>query len=157
MSNTDVNNRYICFNLGPQEYAVPLLSIKEVIGMPEITAVPQSPKHFLGIMNLRGNVISVVDLRAKIGLKPTNSEETAVMIFDLGNFFLGVVVDKINSVVSIHPTEISDKPMMESIASTEYIQNVYRNKDRLVLLISIEKALSLDEKNIFINNSAKAA
>lgn len=151
------NNRYICFNLGAQEYGVPLLAIKEVIGFPEITPIPQSPKHFLGIMNLRGSVISIVDLRLKIGLKPEKSEEIAVMILDLGEYYLGAVVDKINSVISINPDELSEKPVMDNAQNTEYIQNVYRNKESLVLLISIEKALSLEDRNILVNKTAKAA
>lgn len=137
--------RYICFNLGSQEYGVPLLSIKEVLGLPEVTAIPQTPNHFLGIMNLRGNVISVMDLRAKIGLKSPNTDETSVMIFDLGNYMLGVVVDKINAVIIIEDSEISERPMLEANKSTDYIENVYRNKDHLVLLISISKALSLED------------
>ena len=137
--------RYICFNLGSQEYGVPLLSIKEVLGLPEVTAIPQTPSHFLGIMNLRGNVISVMDLRAKIGLKSSNTDETSVMIFDLGNYLLGVVVDKINAVIIIEDSEISERPMLEANKATDYIENVYRNKDHLVLLISISKALSLED------------
>ena len=63
--NNKNSNRYICFNLGAQEYGVPLLSIKEVLGLPEVTPIPQCPNYFLGIMNLRGKVVSVMDLRTK--------------------------------------------------------------------------------------------
>lgn len=151
--------RYICFNLGDQEYGVPLLSIKEVLGLPEVTAIPQTPSHFLGIMNLRGNVISVMDLRVKIGLKPQDTPETSVMIFDLGNFLLGVVVDKINAVISIAETDISERPVLESNKSVDYIENIYRNKESLVLLISIAKALSLEDHNVLaqMQNKQKAA
>ncbi|MEQ1723555.1 MAG: chemotaxis protein CheW [Pseudobdellovibrio sp.] len=151
------SNRYICFNLGTQEYGVPLLSIKEVLGLPEVTPIPQSPSHFLGIMNLRGSVISVMDLRAKIGVKTTNTEETSVMILDLGSYLLGVVVDKINAVLTINDNDISERPIIESTKSADYIQNVYRNKDQLVLLISISKALSLEDHSILTNQIAKAA
>lgn len=151
--------RYICFNLGEQEYGVPLLSIKEVLGMPEVTSIPQTPSHFLGIMNLRGNVISVMDLRVKIGLKPTNTTETSVMIFDLGHYLLGVVVDKINAVITIPENEISERPVLESNQSVEYIENIYRKNDDLVLLISIAKALSLEDKNVLtqMQSTQKAA
>jgi purine-binding chemotaxis protein CheW len=151
------NNSYICFNLGPQEYGVPLLSIKEVLAMPELTPVPQSPSHFLGIMNLRGQVISVMDLRIKIGLKAASTEETAVMIVDFGNYLLGVVVDKINSVIAINEKDISEKPHIEATKAADYIQNIYRNKSQLVLLISIEKALSLTDLNLLNTKQAKAA
>lgn len=151
--------RYICFNLGSQEYGVPLLSIKEVLGFPEVTPIPQTPKHFLGIMNLRGNVISVMDLRVKIGLSSENTEETSVMIFDSGHYVLGVVVDKINSVISIAEADISERPVLESNASTDYIEHIYRSKDQLVLLVSIARALSLEDQEVLthIEQQQKAA
>ncbi|MBY0553319.1 chemotaxis protein CheW [bacterium] len=151
------SNRYICFNLGAQEYGVPLLSIKEVLALPEVTPIPQSPNHFLGIMNLRGNVISVMDLRIKIGVKSANTDETSVMILDLGSYLLGVVVDKINAVLTLNESDISERPILESTKSTDYIENVYRSKDQLVLLISIAKALSLEDQTHLSNQTIKAA
>ena len=61
--------RYLSFSLGSEDYAIPLLSVKEVIAVPEITPIPFTPSHFLGIMNLRGQVISIIDLRSKLGIK----------------------------------------------------------------------------------------
>ena len=101
------NMRYLCFDLGNREFAIPLLSAKEVIGIPEVTAVPQSPSHFLGIMNLRGNVISVLDLRLKLSIKPVTSEENTIIILDLGDYNLGVVVDRVNSVQTVEKDKIS--------------------------------------------------
>jgi purine-binding chemotaxis protein CheW len=86
-------NRYLSFSLGTEEYAIPLLAVKEVIAMPEFTSVPYTPSHFLGIMNLRGQVISVMDLRKKLGIKPGSTAETAVIICDLSPLCIGVVVD----------------------------------------------------------------
>jgi len=151
--------RYICFNLGSQEYGVPLLSIKEVLGFPDITPIPQTPNHFLGIMNLRGHVISVMDLRVKIGLKSANTPETSVMILDIGQNLLGVVVDKINAVISINDTDISERPVLESNKATDYIENVYRHKEQLVLLVSIAKALSLEDHAVLsqVQQHQKAA
>jgi purine-binding chemotaxis protein CheW len=149
------SNRYICFNIGEQEYAVPLLSIKEVLGLPEITSIPQCPPHFLGVCNLRGNVISVVDLRVKIGEKPKNTDETSVMILDLGHYMIGVVVDKINAVLTIKEEEVSEKPIIESNRSTDYIQGIFKQKDQLVLLIS--KILSIEDHNMLSKQIKVAA
>lgn len=115
------NSRYLCFNLGKEEFAIPLLSIKEVIGIPEITSVPQSPSHFLGIMNLRGQVISVMDLRQKLGIKNSKTDETSVIILDLGANQLGVVVDQVNSVQLLTKEEISEKPVVDNSKVHEYI------------------------------------
>lgn len=144
-NNNTNSNRYICFNLGNQEYGVPLLSIKEVLGLPEVTPIPQCPNYFLGIMNLRGKVISVMDLRTKIGLKTQNNSETSVMILDLGEQLLGVVVDKVNAVITINGKDITEAPKMEETKATDYIENVYRHNEQLILLISIAKALSIED------------
>jgi len=144
MITTD-NNRYLCFNVASEEFGIPLLNVKEVIGYPDITPVPQTPPHFLGIMNLRGNVISVLDMRLKIGQKATKSDETTVMILDLGGFNLGVVVDCVNSVIAVQAEQLSPRPVIESSKNTEYISNVYRRDDRLILFIDIAKALSVDD------------
>lgn len=140
-------SRYLCFKLAGEEYAIPLLSVKEVIGMPETTPVPQTPPHFVGIMNLRGSVISIMDLRLKLGHKASKTEETTVMILDLGDSNLGVIVDEVNSVLSISEEEVAPKPVIDSAKPTDYIRGVFKHSDRLVLLIDIAKALSLEDRS----------
>ena len=139
-------DRFLSFSLGTEEYAIPLLSVREVIAMPEITPVPQTPAHFLGIMNLRGQVISVMDLRAKLTIKPNPSAETAIIICDLKPSSVGVVVDSINSVLSPSAEEISERPEIQSSRATEYIQGVFRHQDRLVLLLDVGKTLNLQDQ-----------
>lgn len=138
-------NRYLCFNLGSEEFAIPLLDVREVIGLPETTPVPQAPSHFIGIMNLRGKVLSVMDLRVKLGIKPAASAETAVVIIDIGEIQLGVVVDRINSVHSFEASEIDNKPVLESKAA-DAVSGVVRKEERLVLMLNIAKALSVEDK-----------
>ena len=103
-------DRYLSFNLGVEEYAVPLLAVREVIAMPEYTPVPYTPPYFLGIMNLRGQVISIMDLRQKLGVKPLQQAETTVIICDLGGASIGVVVDSVNTVLSPKAEEICISP-----------------------------------------------
>ena len=155
INNNTNSNRYICFNLGVQEYGVPLLSIKEVLGLPEVTPIPQCPNYFLGIMNLRGKVISVMDLRTKIGIKTQNNNETSVMILDLGDQLLGVVVDKVNAVITINMKDIAEAPKIEESKATDYIENVYRHNEQLILLISIAKALSIEDHLVLSNQPIK--
>ena len=143
---TGGGNRYISFSLGKEEYAIPLLDVREVIAVPETTPVPFTPPHFMGIMNLRGQVISVIDLRTKLGIKPVAGPETAVIICDIGNTCLGVLVDSINSVVSPDEGQLSSKPEIESQKSTDYISAVYRKTDRLVLIIDLKKALNGEDR-----------
>lgn len=139
--------RYLCFSLGNEEFAMPLLKVKEVIGVPDTTPIPQSPSYFVGIMNLRGSVISILDMRLKMGIKSKNGDETTVIILDIGETKLGIVVDCVNSVVSIPSEEILPKPMIESSKSAEYIAGVFRKQEHLVLLLDIEKALSIEDRS----------
>jgi purine-binding chemotaxis protein CheW len=143
--NQDSGTRYLSFSLGTEDYAIPLLCVKEVIAIPEITPMPFSPPHFLGIMNLRGQVISIVDLRKKLGIKAQNTSESAVIICDLGQVCLGIVVDSINSVLTPQESELSEKPVFENMAATDYVTHVYRKDKKLILLLNIAKALNVED------------
>ncbi len=153
----NTQTKYICFSLGHEEFAIPLLSVREVLGVPPTTPIPQAPSYFIGIMNLRGSVISVMDLRQKLGIKPATSDETGVIILDLGDYYLGVVVDSVNSVQSLEESEISEKPVMDNQKSYEYISGVFRKDNKLVLLVDIAKALSVEDRSALgQKNLAKA-
>lgn len=149
--------RYLCFNLGKEEFALPLLTVKEVIGMPELTPIPQMPPHFLGMMNLRGNVITVLDLRNKMGIKPQPSDEQSVIILELGELHLGCVVDCVNSVMNLSDDQILEKPHMENTKSSNSIVGVIKKSESLILLLDIAKALSLDEKTFLKSSHSTAA
>jgi len=153
----DSGNRYLNFSLGTEEYAIPLLSVKEVIAVPEITPIPHTPTHFLGIMNLRGQVISVIDLRQKLNIKPKSTHETAIIICDINSICLGVVVDAINAVASPTEAELSDKPEIHSTRNTDYITGVYRRDKQLVLLLNIAKTLNVEDQRAIGSATSRAA
>jgi purine-binding chemotaxis protein CheW len=157
MSNKLEIDRYLRFSLGEEEYAVPLLKVREVIAMPEVTPIPQTPNYFLGIMNLRGQVITVMDLRTKLGIKAEMGAETSVIITDLGEISVGVVVDSINAVLNPDPKDLSDKPEISSGKTSEYITGVYKKEHGLVLLLNIAKLLNFEDKQILTNSGKKAA
>jgi purine-binding chemotaxis protein CheW len=142
-SKSQLSERYLVFSLGSERYALPLLAVKEVIAVPEFTSIPFTPSHFLGMMNLRGQVISVIDLRLKFGMKPQPSAETSVIICDFSSVTVGVVVDSINSVLSCTPDQIQPKPEIDSHKKTDFIMGVTKAEDRLVVLIDISKALDM--------------
>ena len=138
------SDRYLSFILGKEIYAIPLLRVKEVIALPEVTSIPFAPAHFLGLMNLRGQVISVVDFRLRLGIKPTVSAETAVIICALSGASLGVVVDSIESVIRPLAHELSNTPETHS-KSADYIQQVFRKDNSMILLIDIAKAFGMED------------
>ena len=149
--------KFLCFSLGAEEYAVRLLTVKEVIAKPEVTPVPQSPPYFLGIMNLRGQVISIVDLRAKLGVKSKETAETSVIIFDLKEAIIGVVVDSVNAVLAPETEDISENPDIHGANKNNYIEGVYRWNNQLVLFLNIAKALGIEDLTIAARESQKAA
>lgn len=138
--------KFLQFSLGEEEYAVSLSRVKEVIAFPEVTPVPYTPSHFLGIMNLRGQVISVVDLRLKFKMsKAERNQETAVIILDLSPMTLGVVVNSVNSVLAALESEIAPRPDIETSQNSEFIIGVVRRDKALVLLLDIARALNVQD------------
>lgn len=140
------SERYLVFSLNHEQYALPLLKVKEVIGYTEITQVPYTPSHFRGIMNLRGQVISVIDLRLKFRMsKAEISPETVIIILDLSPLSLGIIVDAVESVMAIEGHDIQPTPDIESQIRADYIMGVARRDKRLILLLDLVKALSVEE------------
>lgn len=141
---TDVS-RFLSFRLHTDDYAIPLLRVKEVIALPEMTPVPQTPSYFLGIMNLRGQIISVIDLRLKLGLKAENNEDTCVIICDLAPLCLGVVVSSVTNVLALAPEEIGPRPQVSGSASTDYVLGVAKQQKNMTLIIDIAAALGVED------------
>jgi len=138
-------DRYLCFSLGQEHFAMPLLNVREVIAMPEVTRLPQTHAHMAGIMNLRGQVITVFDLRLKLGIKPNSGRKTAVIICDTDSGPIGVVVDSVNAVVTPQASDMSPKPEWSEQKTTASIYGVFRDRQRLVLLIDVKKTLGIED------------
>lgn len=138
--------RFLAFHLCSEEYAVPLLKVKEVIALTDTTPVPYTPPHFKGIMNLRGQVISVIDLRVKLKMSKADvTPETAIIILDLHPLSFGVIVDSIDSVLAVEPGNLQPPPDIESQVKNDYITGVTRKDDKIVLILDIDRTLSLED------------
>lgn len=149
-------SRFIEFSLGNEDYAIPLLMVREVISIPDTTPIPKSPPHFLGIMNLRGQVISVVDLRKKLKVEARRDKEEAVIIVDIGGMNIGVVVDSINKVLAFSSEDVSEMPEVEHQVNTHFIFGVYKKENSLTVLLDIAKVLDLKDIEA-INGTKRAA
>lgn len=147
-------DRFLCFKIANDEFAIPLLTVKQVIGMPDVTVVPQVPSYFLGIMNLRGQVISIIDLRTKLGIKSVDTAEKSVIIIDLDSHSIGLVVDEVNSVLSPSQDQMSPPPDLGRSAASEYVTAVYRREDKLILMIDIMRILSKEDRSTAIRAAA---
>lgn len=144
------------FQLGKERFALPLLGVREVVALGNITPVPQSPAYFLGIMNLRGLIVSIVDLRKKIGVPALAGAENAVVICSLGEVLIGFLVDAVLAVVSPRAEELSDVSAIQGQRKDSFLTGVYRQKEGIVLLVDPLKLVDgTDQK--FINGLQKTA
>lgn len=146
-TNTELN-RFIEFSLGSENYAIPLLLVREVVSIPEITPIPKSPSHFLGIMNLRGEIISVVDLRKKLKIEVKKDKEEVVVIVAIGEKNIGLIVDSINKVLAFSSDEVSEMPEVEGQVNNHFVSGVYRKENSLTILLDISKALEIKEAEV---------
>ena len=155
MTDGKEKHRYLTFVLGDSHYALPLLQVKEVIEMTEVTPIPQAPSHFKGLLNLRGQVITVLDLRAKFKLAAAEqSPKSAIVILDLQNGMnLGFVVDRVEGVIEFRKEDIGPPPEMLGDRPTT-LTGVARTKETLILIIDVARALNLDEIKILAENKA---
>lgn len=146
---TDDSLRYLLFSLSGEEFAIPLLDVKEVIGLSEATPIPNTPAYFKGIINLRGQVISVIDLRLKLNLKKAEyGPESSIIILDLETHFLGLIVDSINCVLAFDAADLSEAPP-SAVTSVKdaYIKSVAKKDKRLILNLDIDAILSQVDKS----------
>ncbi len=138
----------VTFTLGQEEYAVDILKVHEINRMKEITKVPSSPPDVEGVINLRGKVIPVINLRGKFGLPAKdNDEHSRIMIMDIGGITMGLIVDGVSEVLRIPSDIVEPPPPMSTDRATEFIRGIAKQQDRLIILLDIDRLFgSLDAK-----------
>ncbi len=142
--------KYLTFSLGNEEYGIYILKIKEIMGMMPITSVPQTPDFVKGVINLRGKVIPVVDLRLKFGMEPVEyTDRTCIVVVEISdkntNILIGCVVDSVSEVLSIKEDDIEDTPEFGSRVDTDYLLGMAKLNHGVKILLDIGKVLSADE------------
>jgi purine-binding chemotaxis protein CheW len=149
-------NQLISFEVGDEEYGLEILRVKEVIRIREITRLPKAPRFVKGIINLRGDVIPIIDLRDRFGLEQAEyTAMTRVIVVDVEDKLVGMVVDAASQVVRIPSDQIEPPPPIVGGLSAEYIKGVGKLEDRLVILLNIDRILSVEEK-VKLEEMAKA-
>ncbi|MFW5887282.1 MAG: chemotaxis protein CheW [Bacteriovoracia bacterium] len=153
-------NKHLVFSLKDEKYGIPLSVVKEVIGMTEITPIPHVPVYFKGLINLRGKIISVIDLRVKleVGKAEISPKKTCIIITEINDLIIGVIVDEVEEVAGFEPSQMEHNLDIQSKVSKDFITGVAKISDRrLILLLDISKTLSLEELNILKNHSSSEA
>ncbi len=143
----DKEGKYLTFALASEEYGLEILKVREIIGYMEITAVPQTPAHVKGVINLRGQVIPVIDLRTKFGMDTIDvTEETCIIVVEIAQgkrtFNTGIVVDLVQEVLDIDGADIEDAPQFNSSVDTTFILGMGKVGDSVKILLDIDKVLA---------------
>lgn len=138
--------QWVTFHLDNEKYGIKVMQVQEVLRMTEIAPVPGAPDYVIGIINLRGNVVTVIDTRRRFGLmdeEPT--DETRIVIVEADNNVVGILVDSVAAVVDLRVSEVETAPNVGNDESSKYIQGVSSQGDELLILVDVNKLLNDEE------------
>ncbi len=145
-SMNDPITQWVTFYLDNEKYGIKVMQVQEVLRLTEIAPVPGAPDYVLGIINLRGNVVTVVDTRKRFGLQEKQPEDaTRIVIIEAANQVVGILVDSVAEVADLRASEMESAPNVGSDESSKFIQGVSSQDDGLLILVDVDKLLSTDE------------
>ncbi len=138
--------KFLTFVLGNEEYGIEILRVREIIGLMDITTVPQTPDYMKGVINLRGKVIPVIDLRMKFSMQEEeHTQETCVIVVAVNSTLIGIIVDSVSEVLDIKGGEIENAPSFGQGIDTSFIMGLGKVKEKIIILLDIETVLSSEE------------
>jgi len=142
--------KYLTFNMNDEEYGIGILKIKEINGMMPITTVPQTPEFVKGVINLRGKVIPVIDLRLRFGVDAIDyTERTCIIVVEIegtaGTVQIGIVVDSVSEVLNIKGEDVEETPTFGTKLDTDYILGMAKMEGGVKILLDIDRVLSSDD------------
>lgn len=135
----------VVFKLGSEEYGVEIGQVREIIKMTKITNIPNAPPFLEGVINLRGQITAVMDLKKRLGLKGDGNNDTRIIITEVGDTVMGMIVDSVSEVLRLGVKDIDPTPSISTDIEAEYLKGVGKLKDRLIILLDLEKILSPKE------------
>ncbi len=141
------SGKYLTFRLGAEEHGIPILKVREIIGLLSITRMPEAPAYMRGIVNLRGRIIPVIELRARFGMElVADSEETCIIVVELASGdsarLIGILVDAVSEVLDIKGDEIQDSPAMGGNPEDNFVLGIGKVKGGVKILLDIDKVIS---------------
>jgi len=142
--------KYLTFQLANEEFGICVLKVREIMGMQEITAVPQTPPHIKGVINLRGKVVPVVDLRLKFGILTSEyTQRTCIIVTQVqgeaGLVLMGIIVDGVSEVLNLAASEIEDTPDFGEEIAGQYLLGMAKVKGKVKILLDIDRVLSTQD------------
>ncbi len=146
VDESDEISRWVTFDMDNETYGISVSEVHEVLRFSEIAPVPGAPSFVIGIINLRGNVVTVIDTRNRFGLPPKEvNDKTRIIINEIDDQQVGILVDSVSEVVDIHSSDIEPAPNVGNEETSRYIQGVTSLKGELLIIIDLSKLLSSEE------------
>ena len=143
---------YLSFRLGQEEYGIPILTVQEIRGYNEPTRIANAPEFMKGVVNLRGLIVPIVDLRIKFGQAPQYNEVTATIVLNIGKRVIGIVVDSVSDVVALTRAQIKPPPSLSSGLEGAYVTGIateaQSDQARMLILVDIERLISSDDMGL---------
>lgn len=148
-SGTNIVSEYLTFTLGNEEYGIDILKVQEIRGYDTVTHIANAPEFIKGVINLRGVIVPIVDMRIKFKVgEPSYNEFTVVIIMNVLGRVIGMVVDGVSDVVGLSPEQIKPAPEMGAAMDTDYITGLGTLNDQMLILVDIEKLMSSEEMQV---------
>jgi len=139
----------LSFRLGGEEYAISILKVQEIRGYDAVTRIASAPEYLKGVVNLRGIIVPIVDMRIKFNVGTVTYDQfTVVIVLNINKHTIGVVVDSVSDVVTLTPEQIKAAPEMGGNVAGEYLQGLGTVGDRMLILLDIDKLLSSEEMGL---------
>ena len=136
----------VTFSIGDEEFGVNILKVQEIIRTMEITKVPRAPEFVEGVINLRGKVIPIIDLRRRFGLAPkAHDKNTRIIVIEINNIIVGFVVDAVSEVLRFPASTVEPPPPVVAGVESDYISGVGQLQDRLLIMLDLDKLLSSED------------
>ncbi|WP_207062452.1 chemotaxis protein CheW [Motiliproteus sp. SC1-56] len=138
--------QWVTFRLAEETYGINVMQVQEVLRYTEVAPVPGAPAYVLGIINLRGNVVTVIDTRQRFGLPATEvTDHSRIVVIEVGGQVVGILVDAVSEVVYLNQSEIEQAPNVGTEESAKFIQGVCHKDNRLLILVDLQKLMSEEE------------
>ena len=142
-------NEFLAFTLGKEEYGIDILKVQEIRGYEAVTRIANAPEFIKGVVNLRGIIVPIVDMRIKFNLgEPTYDQFTVVIILNIGGRVMGMVVDSVSDVITLSPDQVKPAPEMGTAFNTDYLIGLGTLDERMLILIDIDKLMSSSEMGL---------
>ncbi|TAL29785.1 MAG: purine-binding chemotaxis protein CheW [Spirochaetes bacterium] len=146
VEKTEEENQFVTFMIGGETYGVEVLKVQEIIGMTQITHVPNTMVFMKGVINLRGSVVPVVDMRIKFAMEERDYDAfTVIIIVEVRERMIGMIVDSVSDVVGIPVKGIQDTPHFSAHIETDFISGIGQVEDKLVIILDVDRILSTQE------------